>query len=425
MTFSKGNFLCAIYIAFLLGMWILLTVDHWKAARLLKGMGALLGVAGYCFFSFSFLLSSRWKPLENWFGGLDKIYHLHHRVGVWGFCLILVHPWFLATKWIPQRFDKFFSFLFPIHGRVSVNLGSYAFWLMLLLLGITLLKLLPYDKWKISHKFMSLVFFLASLHFLFSSQLFGPSIASKALLCIPMSVGFAGIVYKQFFPKPLIEYQVNRSNILNDNTIEVFLKPKGKSLSYIPGQYAFFSFQGPSISCESHPFTLCDNPDGISILVKARGDFTKSFYQHVKPGDLAYLEGPYGRFDYTKEGNSQIWIGGGVGIVPFLIWARLLFGQRDEKKIDLFYCVHRKQDAIFLDELHHIHKEMPLFQIHLFCSEENRRINVPKIQKTIDGLQKRKILMCGPKRLTEDLCRQFSQIGVPKRNILFEDFEFF
>jgi predicted ferric reductase len=34
------------------------------------------------------------------------------------------------------------------------------------------------------------------------------------------------------------------------------------------------------------------------------------------------------------------------------------------------------------------------------------------------------VFMCGPKRLTEDLHRQFRHRGVPARRIHFEDFEF-
>lgn len=73
-----------------------------------KKWATSLGVAGFYLFSLSLLLSSRWKKLEDWFGGLDQIYQLHRKLGIFGGCLILIHPWAEALKWYPQRLEKFF-----------------------------------------------------------------------------------------------------------------------------------------------------------------------------------------------------------------------------------------------------------------------------------------------------------------------------
>jgi predicted ferric reductase len=243
--------------------------------------------------------------LEEWFGGLDHIYNFHHLIGLWGLAFIVSHPFVLALKWVPYRMDKFYAFIFPIHGRLSVNLGAFAFWLFLILIAITLSKCFPYDKWKISHKLMGVVFLLASLHFLTSDRLYGDSHLQKPLLCLPMVLGFFGIFYKQLFLDFLANYPkyiVRKIDKLNENVAEVFFEPKGEKISFIPGQYAFFSFKSSFLTEETHPFTLCSTADGasFSILVKARGDFTKSLFDYLRPGDIARVEGPYGRFDYIK-----------------------------------------------------------------------------------------------------------------------------
>ena len=140
-----------------------------------------------------------------------------------------------------------------------MNLGSYSFCLMVIILGITLLKLFPYDKWKIIHKCMSLVFIGASLHFFLSDKLFGDILTNKALLSIPCALGLISIMHRQivqpfFLNYPI--YEVTQTKKVNYNTVEVFLRAKKKALSYIPGQYAFFQFTGKNLSHESHPFTL-------------------------------------------------------------------------------------------------------------------------------------------------------------------------
>lgn len=187
-------------------------------------------------------------------------------------------------------------------------------------------------------------------------------------------------------------------------------------------------FRNRKATRESHPFTLCGSPDDpiLSIIVKARGEFTRSVYQNIKSGNLLRVKGPYGRFDYTKAGQQQIWIAGGIGIVPFLAWARL-FGRNPDQinKIDLFYCVHWEEDAVFAEEFYNISLRFPFFKFYLFCSEKNSHLSIEKIQQLAGCLADKKILMCGPKRLTKDFNKKFQFLGVKRENIIFEDFEFF
>ena len=54
--------------------------------------------------------------------------------------------------------------------------------------------------------------------------------------------------------------------------------------------------------------------------MKALGDYTQSL-KNLKPGTIAEIEGAFGKFSYTHYGDSpQIWIAGGIGVTPFLVW---------------------------------------------------------------------------------------------------------
>ena len=276
---------------------------------------------------------------------------------------------------------------------------------------------------------MSVVFILASLHFLLSHKLFGSSLLSAILLFIPVIIGLSGIVYKQILldqiiPKP--KYKIVKSKKLNSDTIEIILNPINKPVPFTPGQYCFFSFYGPKLTRESHPFTLCGThqESQISILVKAKGDFTKALYDQIDHVSYADLEGPYGRFDYRKAGESQVWIAGGVGIVPFVAWTRIISRLDVSPKIDLFYSVHRKQDAIHIEEFKQLSTLHPNFRFFLFISEENNRLSLSKIQEVTKGLKTSTILLCGPKRMTGDFSKKFQNLGISQDKIIFEDFEF-
>lgn len=428
MSVSYKAKICIGYVLAIFLTWVIITFEyrgHLGNFKFIKYLGNLVGIIGYTFFSLSLLLSSRWRYLENWFGGLDQIYHLHRQIGLWGFCFILAHPLILTYK---KTTDQFIYYLLPFHPRTSINLGVYAFWLMLILLGITILKILPYDRWKISHKWMSLVFLLASFHFLLSDRLIGPSSQSKLLMSIPFGIGLLSISYKQllFYFKKTYKYQVTKIKPANYNTIEIFLEPKGDQIPFISGQYAFFTFQGSLISRESHPFTLCGKQDGSknSILVKKRGDFTNSLFDHIKLGDFAYIEGPHGRFDFRNQGNLQIWIAGGIGIVPFLCWSRMLEQNQTNERIDLFYCVHEKKDMVYFNEFTDISNKTKKFRFFPIFTAQEGHLNARTVEKTVGSLKNHTILMCGPKKMTRELRHQFLKIGINDKRIIFEDFEF-
>lgn len=424
--FFQSPYIPIFFLSFIvLGAWVLITKHSWSDGHLRKGIGSAVGILGYTLFAFSLFLSSRWKKLEDWIGGLDQIYHLHHKIGIWGFYFLLAHPLIIALKWLPHRFDKFLLFTFPVHHRLSMNFGSYAYWLMILIIIVTIFKLMPYDKWKIAHKFMTVVFILASLHILFSSRRFDPSLISLAPLFLPMCLGLFGIFHKQvaiplFFRSS--KYVVTEVQKLNEKVLMIHLTSQQRPLNIVPGQYAFFSFR-KGLSKEQHPFTICDvHQTSISVLVKARGDFTKVLYHKLAKGTLATLEGPYGRFNYRSGGKNQVWLAGGIGIAPFLAWRDSL--KNWSGKIDLFYCVHQKEDALFLSHLQDLQSQN-LIHLHLYCSEEKQTLKIENIIDAVSDLLEREVFMCGPRRLTQDFLEQFQKIGLKRRNIHFEDFEFF
>lgn len=428
--FYQTPYAAAFYIfictTLILGSWIWLTQNTWSRQDLFKGISSAFGIIGYVLFAFSLLLSSRWKKLEDWIGGLDRVYHLHHKLGMWGFAFILAHPLIHALKWVPDHLDKSLLFLLPLHHRLSVNLGVYAYWLMLIIILITIFKLLPYDKWKSAHKFMSVVFLLASLHWALSFRRFNASYASMIPLLIPFGLGLWAIFYKQVWMPifyPYAKYHVTKTQKINDNVLMITLKPEGKALDFIPGQYAFFSFR-ENISREQHPFTIIQAQHAsIEILTKIRGDFTRALYDNLSLDTPALLEGPYGRFDYRQGGKHQIWLAGGVGIVPFLAWCKTL--KTWTGKIDLFYCVHRKTDEIFADELQHIQDTHDFFKLHIYCTENGARLTGQNILDAVGHVKNRDIFMCGPRRLTTDFVKVFQKMGVKRKQIHFEDFEFF
>lgn len=424
----------SLSVFLLLFVWLLVNYGFWFRSGIfykLRGIGAIFGILGYCLLSTALFLSSRIKSFKAIFLRLDEVYNQHRFIGIAAFGCIIIHPLFLGIKWLPNHLKQFFFFYLPLHGRVSVNLGILGFWLLFILVGITFLKVFSYDKWKISHKAMSFVFILVSLHIFLSSHLFGYDFFSKVILILPLIVGLFSIIYKQviyeYFTKKSL-YELVQVKKLNCNTIEICMRAEDNPMTFTAGQYAFFSFLDSSFSKESHPFTLCFDVNNslCSIIVKARGDFTQALFERAKPGQFACVEGPYGAFDYKIKKSDQIWIAGGIGVVPFLAWVRQDAFISDKKRlIDLFYCVHEEKDLIGLEEFEEFKRKNDSFNFYIFCSEKNNRLNVEKLQKCAKNFYQSSFLLCGPKRMTKEFSKELSKKNIKKKDIFFEEFEFF
>jgi len=129
-----------------------------------RSLGQLTALTGMSMFSLSLILSARIKSLEKYFYGLNKIYDCHHTIGGIAFVLLLAHPMFLAAQYIPISPKTAGLFLLP-DGDWSINFGILSLLSLMVLLIITFfLTNIKYEKWKITHKFLGVSFFLAGLH---------------------------------------------------------------------------------------------------------------------------------------------------------------------------------------------------------------------------------------------------------------------
>lgn len=384
---------------------------------------ALLGTA---LFGLTFLLSTRSRVLENLFGGLDKMYQTHHRMGLTATLLLLAHPLLLASRWIPHNWSRVFEFMLPFHNRTAVNLGIVALWGLLLLIALTVFINMKYDKWKMSHKFMGLAFLLGVFHFF----LIDGNIANN----LPLLIYFAGIsaigigsvlYYTVFFEQfsPQFECTTGPVSQLNDHVLEISLRPDTQKPEYIAGQFFFFRFHDSKLTTESHPFTICSPPDEpeMKIMVKALGDYTNNLYHNLQPGTKARLEGPYGRFNFKDGGDRQIWIGGGVGIAPFICWSRTLARHAGNMQaVDLYYCVNTRSEAVYEHELTELANQLNWFHFHLITADHDGYMDI----SCLNNLNEQDIFMCGPKPMLRKMTTQLRSAGISQSNIFYEDFDF-
>lgn len=386
-------------------------------------IGQILGLVGMSLFSINLILAARFKFLDKYFRGLDKVYINHHKIGAIAFCMLLFHPIFLVVEYITISLREASLFFVPFV-NMPITWGIISLVLMIIILSITFYSKIKYHVWKISHKLMIIVFIFAILHTLFISS----DISRNGLLrYYILSLAFIGLILsvrKAFLDRILVKkfrYKVKNLNHLNENMVEIEMVPVKNRMVFSPGQFAFFNFISEAVSTESHPFSISSSSreNSLKIVFKNLGDFTNKL-KNLKQDDEVLVDGPYGYFSHEKVKNTnQIWIAGGIGITPFLSMSQAL---SPDYNIALFHSVKEEKEAIFSKQLEEFSRGNKNFKYNLWVSRDNGYLTAPAIFDIIDGSKDREIFLCGPAPFMESLKNQFVLLGVNIKKIHYENF---
>ncbi len=393
-------------------------------------LGEVAGLIAMTMFALTFVLSMRLKFIENMFNGLDKVYIAHGILGGSALVLILFHPIFLVLKFIPNDMRQAALYLLP-SSYWSVNFGIIALVGMIFLIYLTLFVKIKYHKWKFTHEFLGLVFIFAILHiFLVRGEASGDNIFKGYYIyaTIVSLMGLGAFSYSLFLKNRLFKaavYRVLSVSKKNINTYEIILYPEHKPISYQSGQFIFLRFYNENLSKEPHPFSIAsrsNNPE-IKIIIKELGDFTKKLI-HLKPGDKASIEGPYGRFNYKRSEKDQIWLAGGIGITPFIGMAEDMPYLKLNNKVDLYYSASTNEDFIGLEELNGFASRHRNFRLIPWVTKNQGYLKLEDINRISGNIVNKEFYLCGPNAFKKGIIRDLLKIGISKRNIHTEEFEF-
>ena len=388
-------------------------------------LGQIFGLVGMSMFSINLILAGRFKFLDKYFKGLDKVYANHSRLGSIAFSLILFHPLLLVVKYLAISTKEAAMFFVPFV-NMPVTWGIISLVLMILLMSLTLYIKLKYNVWKISHKFMVVAFIFGIFHTLMISSDVSRNDFLRYYILILAVLGLVISIRKAFFDKYLVKklkYKVKNVTQLNESILEIEMEPLQDKMIFTPGQFAFFSFIGEGISSESHPFSISSSniDNNLKITVKNLGDYTSQL-KNLKLGDGVIVDGPYGHFSYKNIPNkNQIWIAGGIGITPFISMSSNL---EESYSVDLFYSVKEKSEAVYLNNMQSVMQKNNNFKLNLWLTSTNGYLNSGVVATLAKDLNNKDILLCGPAMFMESLKNQFVSMGVDVKKIHYENFNF-
>ena len=419
----------------LTGLWLLaasgvFAVPHVFALRAF--MLQYTGLLAFAMMSVAMILSLRLRWVERRLDGLDKAYRLHKWLGIGGLVLSITHwLWVEGPKWAvgmglverPERGqrppieDPVAAFLASYRG-VAEGVGEWAFYAAVALIAVALVRMIPYGVFRKLHRLLAPIYLALAFHtviltdFSYWSQpvgvvlavlLVGGSVA--AVISILGRIGAGRRIPGQI--TELIGYPGVRS-------LETLITLAPGWAGHQPGQFAFVTSdprEGP------HPYTIASAWDPqnrrIKFVAKALGDHTSELGKRLAVGQSVVVEGPYGCFTFKDDCPVQIWIGGGIGITPFIgaMEARARQGWGADKQVHLFHAT-AEIDDIALDKIRAAAAEAGV-TLHLAISPRDGLLTGDQIRTAVPDWRKASIWFCGPEGFGQAIRQDMVAQGWP------------
>ena len=122
------------------------------------------------------------------------------------------------------------------------------------------------------------------------------------------------------------DFKVTRNHHITDDYFALYLRCPEVLPDILPGQFAEVLVSNSTTTYLRRPFSIYDtnyDTNELSLLIKKVGDGTAALMK-LKEGDILNLVYPLGNSFSLPAGEKALLVGGGVGIAPMLLLAKLL-----------------------------------------------------------------------------------------------------
>ncbi|MDI1475366.1 ferric reductase-like transmembrane domain-containing protein [Polyangium sp. y55x31] len=387
------------------------------------GFARFAGFAAAGLFAVSMLLMLRLSWLDRAFRGLGHVYQAHHALGVAALLLLLVHPLALALGAFLVEPAAALHLLWPNPSSKVVFSGWLSLLLFLIFFVVTVAQHMPFHRWRRLHRALGLAYAAMVWHLVTTFS--GSVAAGLALGLVAAGVlGFAHRLLAEDPPRRGLRYRITDVRRRGPKVVDLVLEPLDKKLRFEAGQFVYLAMRdSPDYEAcgESHPYTLTGHPDDprIQVSVKALGFCTRHI-QEVTVGTEAAVQGPFGGlFPAKTHDRPQVWIGGGIGVTPFLGRASVIAA--DGPSLDIVYCAGNEGAALYLEDLRAFTRARPDMRVHTIYEDTDGLPTVPAIESRVGSLEGKEIMIAGPPAMVEALRRALRARGVPASRIHTEE----
>lgn len=428
-------------ILFLLSaLWLLAEPPVFQAANFFALRDAMVqysGVVAMGCMSVAMVLALRSRWPERWFGGLDKMYRLHKWLGITALIVSVVHwlwskgpKWAVGLGWLarpargprPVLENPIERFLMMLRGSAE-GLGEWAFYAAVLLIVLALITYFPYRLFRKTHRLLTITYLLLMFHAVVLTK-FGYWTSPVGIV---MALLMAAGVYSAVV---VLLGRVGAGRQVEGTIVSLQYYPGVRALEaeievpngwpgHKPGQFAFATSNG---SEGAHPYTIAsgwnDKERRITFVAKELGDHTSRLRDRLRVGQAVKVEGPYGCFNFDNDQPRQIWIGGGIGITPFIAGMQHIARERrahpdqfHPPEIDLFHTT-AEYDENAISKLT-ADAEAAKIRLHVLVDARDGFLTGDRLRAAVPDWRNASIWFCGPAGFGKVLRRDFAAHGLP------------
>lgn len=397
-----------------------------QSREVLNALGRVTGIWGLSMLLMAAALCCRVPGFDRPFGGLTKLWQLHHRLGAIAFLLLLAHPLLLAFAAAGTSLDAAIGTLF------STQPASVWGWVALLALMAFMAPSFgffgepEYQRWKWLHRLSGVTVILALLHTGLLSRTLPGWLAWGVWTTLAL-LALSALSYRWLYARwrGRSPYRVTKVAHPARDVVELTLAPERQRLCYRAGQFVYLTPDrvGQAGHREEHPYTLSSAPDepDLRVAIKDLGDASHAMLS-IPEGTRLWVEGPYGDFFPDAPSRPELWIAGGIGVTPFLGRVREAVRAGRPLQVHLIDCVQDETRFLFADELKAAFEHWPdsRLTVHYFYREGP--LNRAFIERVCPDVAERAVYVCGPLPLLERARSALDSSGVPARRIVTEEF---
>lgn len=390
------------------------------------------GLLAIAMMSIAIMVSLRPRWPESWLGGLDKVYRLHKWLGIGGLVFAISHwLWVEGPKWAvgwglserPQRGPRppienpVAAFLSNYRGTAEA-VGEWAFYAAVALIVVALVRLVPYGIFRRLHRFLAPIYLALAFHTIvltdFSYWTQPVGVALGGLLVMGSYGAVVSILGRIGAGRRVAGQITGLRQFPGVHSLEKVITLGAGWPGHLPGQFAFVTSDPRE---GAHPYTIASAWDPASrqirFVTKALGDYTSQLGARLEIGQPVTVEGPYGCFTFDDDCPVEIWIGGGIGITPFIgaMQALARKGGAANKSIHLFHTTAEVDKSALA--LLRTDAEAAGVIMHLMIDDRDGRLTGDRIRSAVLGWSKASIWFCGPEGFGDAIRKDMAAHGVP------------
>lgn len=414
-----------------------LALKAWGVFALRGSMLQLTGLLAITCMSVAMILALRPRWPERWIGGLDKMYRLHKWLGIGALVLAITHwLWVEAPRWAvgfgwltrpergarPAASSEIEATLRSWRGTAE-GIGEWAFYAAVLLIAVALIQRIPYRFFYMTHRLLAVVYLALVFHAVvlinFSYWVSPLGVVMAVLLACGTWAAIV-VLARRVGASRKVHGTVSRLHYFPGlRVIEGEIDTPQNWPGHKPGQFAFVTWDEAE---EAHPCTIAStwNPSEhrLTFITKELGDFTRRLPGALHVGQPVKVEGPYGCFTFDDGRPRQIWIGGGIGITPFIARMKQLAmdrqaysGRQHVQDIDLFHATSDYSEEA-IGKLT-ADAEAAGVRLNVLYDKRDGRLTGDRLRAAVPDWRDASVWFCGPVGFGAALRDDLARHGLP------------